>query len=155
MEKTFQFDTAVNQIKLEVKNSDEALKKISSLLYSFGYVKDTYSDAIIAREKLFPTGLPFEKCGVALPHTDCCHVNKPMIAICTLKTPVTFQNMGDASQPVSVKIIFMLAMKKSENQLQLLSELMENLQDNMLMENLLQTDSAKEITALMAGRITV
>lgn len=155
MEKTFQFDTSVNQIALEANDAKDALKKISSLLYDFGYVKDTYPEAIITREKSFPTGLPFEKCGIALPHTDCCHVNKPMISISTLKTPVVFKNMGDASQDVSVKMIFMLAMNKSENQLQLLSELMENLQDNILMENLLQAHSSEELTKLMSGRITV
>ncbi len=155
MGKTFQFDASVNKIQLEATTAEEALSKLSKNLYKCGYVKATYTDAILKREKKFPTGLPFKGYGVALPHADCCHVNKPMIAIGILKTPIIFKNMGDATQDVLVKIIFMLAMNNSDNQLQLLSELIQNLQDADLMENLVYAETAEKITQLMSGRINI
>lgn len=154
MEK-FQFDEKVNKIGVMSGTSEEVLKKMSRLLYDAGYVKNTYPSAIITREKTFPTGLPFEKCGIALPHTDCRHVNKPMISVCTLRKPVIFQNMGDKNKTVAVKIVFMLAMNKSENQLKLLSELITNLQDETLIENLLQADSPKNLTTLLSEKIKI
>ena len=155
MGKTFQFDTAVNKIQLEAATAEEALIILSKGLCEYGYVKTTYTDAILDREKKFPTGLPFKGYGVALPHADCCHVNKPMIAIGILKTPIIFKNMGDANQDVLVKIIFMLAMNKSDNQLQLLSELTENLQDVSLLEKLVHAETADKITQIMSGRINI
>lgn len=153
MTKNFNFDSNVNKIALEATTDKEVLLKLSSLLHRHGYVKESYCNAIIEREKIFPTGLNFNKYGVALPHTDCCHVNKPMIAICTLKNPVIFKSMGDSNQNVSVNIIFMLAMNNSDNQLQLLSTLIENLQNQDLMSNLLRAQAPSTLTRLISNNI--
>ncbi|WP_196595115.1 PTS sugar transporter subunit IIA [Pectinatus frisingensis] len=155
MKKTFQFDMAVNEIQFEADTAEKALTKLSLNLYKYGYVKSSYTDAILNREKIFPTGLAFSNYGVALPHTDCCHVNKPMIAVGVLKTPVIFHNMGDANQNVSVKIIFMLAMNNSKNQLQLLSSFMENLQDTALLENIVHAKTPERLTQIMSEKMTI
>ena len=49
----------------------------------------------------------------------------------------------------------MLAMNKSDNQLQLLSELTENLQDVSLTEKLVHAETADKITQIMSGRINI
>ena len=37
---------------------DEAVLKLAQLLEAGGYVKDTFGQAVLEREKVFPTGLP-------------------------------------------------------------------------------------------------
>lgn len=63
---------------------------MSQQLTQQGYVTEGFTDAIIAREAVFPTGLQFEDYGVAIPHTDSDYVRETKIAIMTLKEPVPF-----------------------------------------------------------------
>ncbi len=52
----------------EATDEWDFFKKMSDTLKEKGYVRDSWHDAICAREKSFPTGLQFEKIGVAIPH---------------------------------------------------------------------------------------
>ena len=149
------FDASVNHIKPEVGNAEEILKLMSQTLCRQGYVKESHAQAVVDREKKFPTGLMFEKCGVALPHADCCHVSKPMIAVSILKEPIVFKSMADAVEDIPCKMVIMLAMNKSENQLQLLSTLMETLQNNDFMDALLAAQTTEKITDLMSDSIKI
>ncbi len=149
------FDASVNNINLSGNSAEEILKKMSSCLRDNGYVKDSHIQAVVDREKVFPTGLQFEKCGVALPHADCCHVNKPMIAVSTLEKPIVFKSMADGVEDIPVQLVVMLAMNKSENQLQLLSQLMETMQDISFMEKILQAKTPEEIALLMQNKIKI
>ena len=54
----------------EAKDRFEFFNKMSEILVEKGYVKDTWLDAILTREKNYPTGLQFEHIAVALPHVD-------------------------------------------------------------------------------------
>lgn len=44
--------------KLSCNSKEELLSQLGGVLEDKGYVKDTYVDAILEREKIFPTGLP-------------------------------------------------------------------------------------------------
>lgn len=154
MAQIFKFDEQVIQTGIEAETAAEALEKIGAKLVEAGYVKNSYIAAIVEREKHFPTGLPTGENGVAIPHTDICHVMKPMIAVGILKEPVQFQNMGDHTQTVAVKIIFMLAMNHCDNQIKLLSAFMENLQDQVLLDQLANASSARRVAELMKGKIS-
>lgn len=118
-------------ILLDVKaeNQFELLEKVADNLHQLGYVKESYKNAVIEREKIFATGLPTLMGGVAIPHTDIQHVEKPAISIARLEKPVKFIIMGDDSATVDVDLIFMLAMKEEHAQLELLQSLMGILQD--------------------------
>ncbi|SFL47959.1 PTS sugar transporter subunit IIA [Pelosinus propionicus] len=153
MGKCFEFDEKVIAVGLEVRDREDALRQMSQMLYKAGYVRDTYSEAIIRRERSFPTGLPTGENGVAIPHTDICHVIAPMIAVGIFKTPVEFQNMGDIEEAIHVKIIFMLAMNHCDNQVKLLSELMQIIQDQSLLNQLCITQSVTDISRLLKDKI--
>ncbi len=153
MEKIFEFDERVIRVGVEAKDCSAALRYMGTVLYEAGYVKKSYIEAIITREKNFPTGLPTGEYSVAIPHTDSCHVTTSMIAIGILKYPVKFKNMGDSNDEVSVKIIFMLAMNNSENQLKLLSAFMGNLQDQSLLKNLAESKDVASVVKLVEGKI--
>ena len=91
-----------------------------------GYVKDGFFQALVEREKSFPTGLPMEgDIKAAIPHADPAYVIKPAVAVGVLKNPVAFGEMGSSDRMVMCKLIFVLALKDSKNHLDLLRNLMD------------------------------
>ena len=82
---------------------------MSDTLKEKGYVRDSWHDAICAREKSFPTGLQFEKIGIAIPHVDPENIVKPYIAIIKPKAPIDFAPMADmVDHPVHTELIINL-----------------------------------------------
>ncbi|MDI9217359.1 PTS sugar transporter subunit IIA [Clostridium tertium] len=102
----------------------EFLENISDRLLNYGYVKESFKDAIIEREKIFPTGLPVEPIGVAIPHCNSEHVNKAGIVFVKFKDDVKFISM-EGEGKVNVKIAFVLLVKEKEKQVEVLQKLME------------------------------
>lgn len=122
------FDEEIVLLDITPKDSTEALSIVSDELIKKNVVKESYKDAIIKREEEFPTGLNAPSCGIAIPHTDAIHVNKPQIAIARLAQPVKFLQMGDGAD-VEAKLIFMLALKEPHAQLETLQKLMALIQN--------------------------
>ena len=48
------------ELTLEAEDFEDAIKKIGEDAYRKGYVKEGFADAVIKREKLYPTALPTE-----------------------------------------------------------------------------------------------
>lgn len=113
---------------MEAATDQEAIGLMARMLYEQGYVKESYIQAVKDREKEFFTGLGFEEMGVALPHTDAVHVNRQAIAIGILKNPVRFSTMGELDGTVDVRLMFMLAIKKPDKQLDFLSHMIDSCQ---------------------------
>lgn len=139
------FGEEVILINLEAADFTEVLQKMGANLAKHHYVKDSFIPAIIEREKEFATGLPTASVSVAIPHTDAIHVNQKTISIATLKKPVDFVIMGEDKETTPVQIVFMLAMDEPHSQLKLLQDLMKIFQEGTFLDQLLQTDNAKEI----------
>lgn len=135
-------------LNLDVIDRKEALREISRRLLNQKYVKESFIDAIIKREKDFPTGIQTKSIGVAIPHTDVQYVNKASIAIGVLDKPVIFQNMGSDDR-VEVSIIFMLAIKEPEQQLTMLQKLVNVFQDEATLDNIYNANSKLEIIDIM------
>lgn len=76
--------------KVDATDKFGVLREMGNVLVEKGWVKDTYPGAVIEREKVFPTGLPMEAMGVAIPHTDAIHVNKKAVFCGILDKPVDF-----------------------------------------------------------------
>lgn len=111
-------------LNLDAENRQKLLSGLSDILYKKGYVKSTFKQAILDREKVYPTGLPTSGVKVALPHTDPKHVLKPAILVSTLKKPIKFKEMGNGVNDVKVELVFMLAVKEPSFQVKLLQKLM-------------------------------
>ena len=65
----------------EADDRFDFFKKLGEKLKEGGYVKDSWLDAILEREKNYPTGLECTSISVALPHVDPENLIKPYIAI--------------------------------------------------------------------------
>lgn len=134
---------------LDTQSKKEAFEQMTSSLYEHGFVKETYLQAVSEREELYPTGLLAAEWGIAIPHTDHIHVNKPVIALAVLKEPITFLQMGTDDMEVDVNIIFMLAIKKPESQLRVLQMVTEIIQDREILEKLKKSSSKQQIISII------
>ena len=131
-----ELDKSVIVPDLEAETWEDVMKNLGQKLIDAGYSKESYVDALIAREKDFPTGLDIGGLGVAIPHTDVSHVNKAGIAIGVLKEPVTFIQMGTDDEEVGVKLIFMLAVTDPNAHIDELQRIIEIIQDKGVLEKL-------------------
>lgn len=55
-------------------NRMEIFKFLNENLINLGYVKDSFLEGLVDREKNYPTGLKTSVCGIAIPHTDSIHI---------------------------------------------------------------------------------
>ena len=149
-----EFNERLVSLQVEVDDAIQALRVGAKLMESCGYVKTSYESAIIDRESKYPTGIPTQPIGVAIPHTDIEHVNQPAVAVLTLQRPVEFQMMGNPEESVPVRILFVLAITDHEAQIEMLVRLSEILQDSALLEQLLLITDVKEVVRVLAVGLT-
>lgn len=109
---------------VEAEDAQDAIRKVGQHLLEKGFVKDTYVDAVAQREVEYPTGLQLKDMAVAMPHTAGVHVNTPAVCVAKLAKPVTFSHMGDPDTKVQAEILFMMAIKDPNAQLETLQKVM-------------------------------
>lgn len=128
---------------------EAVLDSISQRLFKNGYVKESYAQAIKDREAIFPTGLNTTTFGIAIPHTDSKHVNEATIAVGILKQPVIFQEMGAEEVEVPVRLIFMLAIKEPDKQLETLQAVISLIENEEKMNALVQAKNESDVIQLL------
>lgn len=111
---------------IEASDPEDAIRKVGAKLFEQGFVRDTYVDAVAAREIEYPTGLQLATIGVAMPHTTGVHVITPAVCVVKLAHPVVFNHMGynDGSNKVNAEMLFMMAIKDPNLQLETLQKMM-------------------------------
>ncbi|HAT1685375.1 TPA: PTS sugar transporter subunit IIA [Klebsiella oxytoca] len=121
----------------EESSQKDIIRTLASPLINDDMVVSDFADRVIEREQHFPTGLPVEPVGVAIPHTDHKHVRQNAISVGILAKPVNFEDMGGEPEPVPVRVVFMLALGESNKQLNVLGWVMDVIQDGDFMQQLL------------------
>lgn len=134
---------------VRVDDRNAVLKLLAGRMKELGYVKDTYLQAVLDRERAFPTGIAVNGGGVALPHCDPEHVIQPTMALAILEKPVTFGAMTGQGE-VLVDIVFMLAMKEPSKQIYLLQQVAFMLQNPELLSALKRARSPKDVTDVLS-----
>lgn len=147
------FDEAIILLDLEADSKEAVLTAMANNLEEKGLIRDSYLDAVIAREEEFATGLPTQGVSVAIPHTDVEHVNKKTISVAVLKNPVEFGVMGDPNEKTNVGLVFMLAMDKTDSQLSLLQSLMQVFQDEETLKFLVNEQDKTKIVNLLEDKL--
>ena len=143
------FDEKIALFKQKASNKEEALKILADEFMKKGVGKETFYDAILAREKTFATGLSCNNMCVAIPHTDPEHVNKVQLGFMTLETPVDFIEMGTEDKHIGVTLIIMMALKEAHQQLDMLMKLMDVFQNDEIMERLSKTNNFDELYTII------
>jgi galactitol PTS system EIIA component len=140
-------------LDLEGNTKEDVLHAMAKNLVEKGLVKESFTEAIIAREQEYATGLPTLGVSVAIPHTDIEHVREKTISVAVLKEPVDFGVMGDPTETTPVKLVFMLAMDETDSQLSLLTRLMQIFQDEAILLQLANVEDKSEILNLLATKL--
>lgn len=143
------FNTGLVLSQCEAQTAEEAVKALCGLMEAQGMVKDSYCEAVLKREKTYPTGVPTAFCDVAIPHAPSEHVLQPGFAVAQLKQPVRFYSMGDADQALEVKVVFLLAVKDPRSQLDMLKSLMGAFESEEIMSSILNARTPEEIARVV------
>lgn len=129
---------------------EDILSHMAACLFRHGYTKASYREAVLERERVYPTGLNGETIGIAIPHTDVEHVIKPAVCLCILKEPVAFHLMGgEGTETVPVSVIFMLALREPDKQLELLQLIVTMLEQEHYLQALVQCRSTAEVLPIL------
>ena len=140
----------------EAKTSADVFRIMGGELIRQGYAKESYIDALNAREAEYPTGLDIDGVGVALPHTDVSHTSRTAIAVATLKNPVVFHEMGgDEEDTVDVSVVFMLCVSDPGGHMDVLQRVVTVIQDKDVMEKLQKATDKEEIISIIRDKETV
>lgn len=124
-------------VNVDVKDFPELITTIAQPLIEEQDVVEEFPLQVIKREENFPTGLPTEPIGVAIPHTDAKYVHHNRVTIATLKNPIQMEVMGGMDDTkIEVSIVFLLALGQSNKQLNILQKLMGILPDVDLLERI-------------------
>lgn len=136
-------------LDVEAKDEREIITKLGSRLLKKQYVKDTYVDAVLKREATLPTGLDIGEFCVAIPHTDSGHVNHSAFSVGILREPVKFHSMIDPGNTIDAQIVFLLAVKDPDGQVDLLQSLMSVFQDIELLKAIKNSDTKEKVASLL------
>jgi len=140
-------------LQSQASSAEEVIRELSELFLRHQIVKESYPEAVLNREREYPTALPGKGFFVAIPHTDSSHVLESGIAVATLQTPVRFGLMSDPDKLVDVSLVFLLAVADPREHLALLKRLMEILSDTKRLQKVLGASSADEVSDVMQTSI--
>lgn len=109
--------------QMDFNTPEEVISFLAEKLTANELVKSEFRPAVLEREKTFPTALFTGSINVAIPHTDVKYVNKPAVAIATLKHPVQWRRMDKPEDVIPVSMVFMLAIVDPNEYVLFLSKL--------------------------------
>jgi len=136
------------RLGLIAEDRDDCIRKICAVMAGNGYVGGDYADAVIEREKMYPTGLPTEGTIVAIPHAAEGEVLRTGVGIAVLESPVGFYNIADPEELLMAEVVFVLANFEPGKQLDDLRSLMECLSEPEMLKGIRYAACASEIVEI-------
>ena len=134
----------------DVETAEDAIRMAGELFEKHGYVQEGYANAVIEREKEFPTGLPGKGINIAIPHTNNKLVNNPAVGVIVPKKPVQFCMMGMKDTVLDCELILPLVVKDAHQQIDMLKKMMHVISDGELLRKLKDSKSKTEIVSLLS-----
>lgn len=138
------------KIGLNVQNKDEALKRLSQLLYENKYIDsvEEFIKDVYVREAEGVTGIGG---GIAIPHGKSLSAKQPGIAIATLKTPIHWETLDGGD----VDTIFLFCVNVdndfAKNHIILLSKVAAKLADDELVKKIRGVTSGEDMISYLTG----
>ncbi|EDS5482523.1 PTS sugar transporter subunit IIA [Salmonella enterica] len=105
------------------------LTRLAESLQADGLVKPGFTDGVLEREKVYPTGIFMETHSVAIPHTEFEHVNRTGFAIGINLAGVEFQRTDEPEESVVPQIVVMMAIDKTCEKVAIIQSLFALLAD--------------------------
>jgi len=133
-------------LRVEASSAEEVIRQLAARLQEGGFVRPSFAEAVLERERTNPTGLPLAgDLHVAIPHADVEHVIAPALAIATLKRPVAFRNMVNPEEVVPVSVVIVMALDEPHGQVEMLRRLAELFQDPDRVRQVYEAASPEEV----------
>ena len=117
------FHESLIAFDLQAKDARDVIGVLADKMHAQGFVAADYGTQTWQREQDHPTGLPTKPFCIAFPHADADGVQHSALGVAVLREPVTFQNMADPDEGLDVLLVFMLANRDPEEQIQTLRNL--------------------------------
>ncbi|MBA3925747.1 PTS sugar transporter subunit IIA [Listeria rustica] len=133
----------------DFENQVGFFSEVATILEQKGYVKPSFCEAIIEREKVFPTGLEMNGIVIAIPHTDTVHVRRPFVFVNQLRKPLEFIQMGTTDKVIEVEMVFVLGICDPASQVPLLATIMERFTQEKFIEELRNKRNKEELAAFL------
>ena len=137
---------------LRAVNNIEVLQLMGDAMIREGYGEDGFTEAVLKREKDYPTGLDVDGIGVAIPHTDAEHVKKEGISIAVLDQPIEFDAMGEEDCRIPVKIVIMFTVAGKDKHIDRLLQILDMIKDEEILHGLLNAKNKEEIKRTIQKR---
>lgn len=115
------------RVGAEVGTAEEALRLLAEAAVAEGYARPSFVEAVIERERVYPTGLPLPL-PTAIPHSDPEHILRPGLAALVPTAGLTFGEMGGRDRTVEARLVLMLLVDDPAEQVSLLGRLITALQ---------------------------
>jgi PTS system galactitol-specific IIA component len=138
----------------EARSKEEVIDQLASLFLEKGYVKEGYAEAVVEREKGFPTGLPTQEIQVAIPHTEAEHCLRPGIAVATLKRSVVWIEMATHDTTLNVSIVFLLSITDPKDQVKWLKRLILMFERPGVLQDLKSAPDTQECYGLLREELS-
>lgn len=133
-----------------ITDKEEALRHGAGKLHALGLVTDEYADAVVGRERIYPTGIE-SHVNFSICHTDVCHSVGDGLCVLVLNQPIEFHNMADMAELLDVRVIFMLASTTAEGHMRLLQDIIAIMSDGDLAIRILSADGSKLMELFQEG----
>lgn len=135
----------------DVSSAEECIRLMAGLFEQYGYVQPGYGDAVAAREKEYPTGLPGKGINLAIPHTNNQLVNAPAVGVIIPRRPVEFAMMGMKEKKLSCEVVIPLVVQDTKRQLAMLKKMMKIIQNGELLRRLRDSKDKAEILGCLSS----
>ena len=130
----------------------DALKHIGAAMLNAGVVKNTYPQALLDREKDYPTGIALDGYSIAIPHCSADNAISPAIYLIRPNAPVPFDQADDTGK-VNAQLIIALIVTDPKDQLVLLRNLFTNIQDSDFFYALLNAEDEETLVSTFKNKI--
>lgn len=131
----------------DVSDWEQAEDQLADVLFKNGHVRAGFAEAIVEREKSFPTALEVGEHNVAIPHCDAEYTITPALCFGVLRSPVTWRRMDDADETCQVNFVVMLALSDPHDHLEILQRVVSLVQNQALLEEVLSASNAADVVA--------
>lgn len=139
-------------LNLKAEDNKEVLQIMGDAMIREEYGDQGFTEALLKREKDYPTGLDVDGIGVAIPHTDAEHVKKEGISIAVLDRPVEFDAMGEENCQIPVKIVIMFTVAGKNKHIDRLLQILALIKDEKILQGLLEAESKEDIKTAIQKR---
>ena len=138
--------------QLDAVDDEAVIRALSARLARAGCVREGFCEAVIERERVYPTGLASE-IPIAIPHTVpeyCCRAG---LAVALLDRPVTFREMAVRDRAVSVQIVFLPTITELGTNIAWLARLTDIIRETAFLRTMLSMSSVRSVVRMLRRRL--